>query len=449
MKSLSKVCDGADWFRPPISSVILNELREPARFHRKQWEFASIFEALGEYGFLDSGATGLSMGGGRERLLYSLANHLGSLVVTDLYDPETNWECARTGNPEEYVKADPPFLSDLSRITVRRADMRSLPFSSESFDFCYSTCAMEHIGGRLDFLQHFREVDRVLKEGGIYIFTTEFHYGPEVIEDPGNFVFSWEYLKDLFRQTKLIPEPVFDATLAQHDVNLPMPGNLQHLSFEGDEALSSRLLEKLPHIQLLRGRYPFTTALFVLRKSGSSLSCPSPEIVGLEASYDFLQKGVDRYRELLEHHPAAVQPFSLLPKSASPSLAGHEEFIAEEPLMEDVLFHTDYFWWGSGARSFEIEFDAGPLPAEVNLRVHGYRTLNPGEVSCVLEHRLHGRHTQRAVLTLEADEDCCYAVLGNHAGAPFPHPRSATIRTWGGGPVSDSPCSLIPDEVHS
>ena len=43
MDNTIKICDAADWFDPEIKSIIEKELKEPARFHRKQWEFAMIF----------------------------------------------------------------------------------------------------------------------------------------------------------------------------------------------------------------------------------------------------------------------------------------------------------------------------------------------------------------------------------------------------------------------
>ena len=76
MKSLSKICDAADWFDTDFHSIILNELKEPPRFHRKQWEFAMIFLTLNKLGFLNENMKGLSLGGGNERVLYSIAQHV-------------------------------------------------------------------------------------------------------------------------------------------------------------------------------------------------------------------------------------------------------------------------------------------------------------------------------------------------------------------------------------
>ena len=71
-----KVCDAADRFVSGFSSIISSELHEIPRFHRKQWEFAIIFDRLRKAGALQDDAIGIALGPGRERLLYALANHV-------------------------------------------------------------------------------------------------------------------------------------------------------------------------------------------------------------------------------------------------------------------------------------------------------------------------------------------------------------------------------------
>src|SRR5512135_1736049 len=104
MRTMSKMCDAADWFRPELLEIITNELREVPRFHRKQWESAMIFLALRRLGKLRPANTGLSMGGGKELILYALAPHVRQLVVTDLYDMQTDWDCAKTDDPDTFIR---------------------------------------------------------------------------------------------------------------------------------------------------------------------------------------------------------------------------------------------------------------------------------------------------------------------------------------------------------
>jgi SAM-dependent methyltransferase len=216
MRVLGKVCDGADWFDPELEAVIDGDLRELARFHRKQWEFAMILLALRRRGVLRSDAVGLSMGAGKERLLYAVAHNVRRVVATDLYDPGTEWDKARTSDPDAYIKEDKPFPVDDAKLEGLRMDMRSLDFEDATFDFCYSSCAIEHIGGREDFLKHFSEVYRVLKPGGVYALTTELHYGPETIDHAHNYYFSAGYVRDLVADSDFAAEPEIDARIAHH-----------------------------------------------------------------------------------------------------------------------------------------------------------------------------------------------------------------------------------------
>lgn len=100
----NKLCDAADWFRPGFNEIIREELREVPRFHRKQWEFAMIIQTLRDHGKLETGSLGLSMGGGKELVAYAIARHVRQLVITDLYEMNTSWDCAKTESPDEFIR---------------------------------------------------------------------------------------------------------------------------------------------------------------------------------------------------------------------------------------------------------------------------------------------------------------------------------------------------------
>lgn len=414
---LNKVCDAADWFDPEFHRIVSEELREPARFHRKQWEFAAIFHALKESGCLDNGGTALSLGGGRERLLYSLAPHVARLVVTDLYDTGTPWDTARTENPDAFVRAGAPFHLDTWPIEARRMDMRQLDFEDESFDFAYSSCAVEHIGGWDDFRTHLQEVHRVLKPGGVYAFTTEFHYGDESLEHPGNFIFAGSYLQALLASTPFDVGSACDARITDHRANLPVPENFASL-FEAGSV--SHWVEELPHLQLLRGRYPFTSVLFVARKRAAGTPPPTKPITfeGLGPSRDFLDRGTAEYRRWVETSSLPLEPCSFLPGgrsawlegSASPSRKG-----------DDAVFHSQYSWLGSGRRRFSATFEPSArdgFQGRLELRVHRFRTLSTGRVDCVATSRLELKKGRlaRADIDLDVDDGSSYAFLANRLG---------------------------------
>lgn len=423
MSLQAKVCDAGDWFGSELPSLILSELREPPRFHRKQWEFGMILAALRAEAVLHPGSRGLSMGGGRERLLYAVARHVDRLVVTDLYGEGSDWEEARTDDPREFIEAHMPFPVDAARIEARRMDMRQLDFGPGTFDFCYSSCAIEHIGGRDDFLAHLEEVHRVLKDGGVYVLTTEFHYGPETIELPGNYLFSGAYLSELFADTSFGVGPVFDASLARHRANVPLPANLPSFRLPTD-AVTGRLLEELPHLQLLRGACPFTSALFVLRKAPPARSLVPMQFRGLSESREFLAQGVEDLRAFLATTPIALAPFACLPGGRSAFLAEPAPAHARGPAPDaDTAFHTDYVWLGSGARTFSVALAASPTAAKtatLELRVHRVRAEGPFDAECVagLDAVLAPGERITRDLPVQLRDECCYAVLGKVRAGP-------------------------------
>lgn len=419
----SKVCDAADWFDPALLRIIREELEEVPRFHRKQWEFALILRALESERMLDGTRTGLSMGGGRERVLYAVARRVRRLVVTDLYAPEGSWEEARAEDPDLFIRENKPFPVEDSRLRALRMDMRRLDFPDESFDFCYSSCAIEHIGAREDFLRHLSEAYRVLRPGGIYALTTEFHFGLEVIAHPGNFLFSADYLRDLLADSPFTPEEVFDARLAPHEANYPFPANVADLCFEGDESLSSAVMGELGHLQLLWGKEPFGSAALVLRKDKEPSPRRAIRFLGLDETRAFMSEGVAAYRAQLEGSRLVLNPFAFLPGRGSSFCGSMGAAAAARPNDDPTVFHTDYVWLGSGPRVFTLSWAvaerSGPDCA-IELRIHAYHNLAQQDTRCLATRTLSiGAAGEAGIeLFIDADEDQRYAVLGKLIGGP-------------------------------
>jgi len=406
MRVLSKVCDGADWFDPELLAVVEGDLRELARFHRKQWEFAMILLALRRRGALRPDAVGLSMGAGKERLLYAVAHHVRQVVATDLYDLHAEWETAHTQDPDRYVKEDKPFPVDDAKLRGLRMDMRSLDFEDGTFDFCYSSCAIEHIGGREDFLKHLAEAYRVLKDGGVYALTTELHYGPETIEHPHNYYFSAGYLGDLLAETCFTADPEIDASLAHHRINYPLPPDVHRLCFDGQGRLAERLLAESPHVQLLLGKHPFTSLAVVLKKEGRTRRGRPVRFRALDQSRGFLEHGVAAYRDLIEGSRASLDPFAFAGMADLP------------PAREgDTVFHTNYEWFGNRPRTFGVRLSVADVGAEgcaLDLVVHRAATLRAEDVSCVKSLAVEVTASGAAdhALAIDADDRYRYAVLG-------------------------------------
>jgi len=412
MRVTQKVCDAADWFDPDMLAVIANDLREPAVFHRKQWEFAIIFLTLRQQGFLAPDKVGLSMGAGREKLLYAIAPHVNRLVATDLYEPEATWTTVRTDDPDKFIKAAKPWAVDDSKLLGLRMDMRHLEFPENTFDFCYSSCALEHIGEEHDFRQHLCEVYRVLKDGGLYVLTTEFTYGEDVIKIPGNYLFSPHFLSALLVESAFVVDHTVDVTLAQHTANYPLPANLAQLCDDASN-FAKPFRETSPFVQLLWGDQPFTSAVFLLRKGGPK-ETTQLRFRALAETRKFLEAGIARYRDWLAQYRLDLHPFTLLPGGVSRFLREQAVAIAEDT---PGILHTDYCWLGSGTRRFEIRLamaqEEWQPPCVMLCKVHRFATLRPSALECVLEHRMEFSTPApvHADFDVVADEAYCYAIL--------------------------------------
>ena len=412
MKPLSKLCDAADWFDPGFDRVIRTELAEEPRLHRKQWEFAQIFRALGALGFLDGKSRGLSMGGGDERLLYAVARRAGHLTVTDMYEADSAWTGARTDDPDRTLKEAAPFPVDPTRLAARRMDMRALEFATATFDFCYSSCAMEHIGEYGDFLTHLQEVRRVLKNEGVYVLTTEFHYGEEVVAAPHNYYFSSGFLEELIRAASFATLDGTDGTITPHVFNRPIPANLGDLCADPNDALTDVLLNSAPHVQLLAGCLPFSSISLVLVKSDGGVAGVLPT-AGLDQSRQFMAAGARRWQDFVEKVPLNLDPFALFsdrgPRPGSPRvLTGNGDSTA---------FHTGYVWLGSAPRTVTVDMQARSVDdagAAMELRVHRHPALDPANVTCCETRSVAIRSGERVqtCLAIAPDATCSYAVLG-------------------------------------
>jgi SAM-dependent methyltransferase len=422
MKILSKICDAADWFDPELLNVIINELEETPRLHRKQWEFGMIFLTLQKLGMITPEKTGLSMGGGNERVLYSIARKIKKLIVTDLYEMETSWDTARTSNADEFVRTNKPFYVDDEKLEILNMDMRKLKFQDNSFDFCYSSCSFEHIGHYNDFLRHLNEAYRVLKEDGVYVFTTEFNFSNETIKDQNNYIFSSEYLSGLFNEMDFTIEVVPDLNIINNESNYPLPNNISKLFCSDSPILENNIFNMIPHVLLLRGKYPFTSILLIMRKKNKKIK-PSSYIFGkneTEKTRTFLLAGLGKYSGVIQSSELILSPFATLPDGVSPYFLDHSEFFNNNNnrVNDNVLFHTDYFWLGNGKRKIKVRLNiitvGQEIPLNINLRIHKYSTLKSDMITCDNEYIIHLNEPGfiEKIFELDVDDNFNYAVIG-------------------------------------
>lgn len=180
---VSQLCT-ANQLLSPVFRNWCRDMHSPARFSRKQWEFAYILQALKLTGVLRPGMSGVGFGCGREPLAGLIAQHGCRVLATDLEQQqaaEQGWvdTMQHVSSLEGLYTAAEKFISRENfddRVQFRSVNMNEIPDDLEGkFDFTWSACALEHLGSLkhgLDFIKH--SVD-CLKPGGVAVHTTEFN----------------------------------------------------------------------------------------------------------------------------------------------------------------------------------------------------------------------------------------------------------------------------------
>jgi len=160
----------------------LAELKSPRMFHRKLWEFAYLLQGLWEQGMIQAGRRGLGFGCGREPIASYLASKGVVITATDLA-PEQAQSNAWMGSNQHSTHLDSLFMPHLvdrstfdRNVALRYVDMNAIPADLQDYDFCWSICALEHLGSIAKGLAFIRNSLNTLRPGGLAIHTTEFNF---------------------------------------------------------------------------------------------------------------------------------------------------------------------------------------------------------------------------------------------------------------------------------
>jgi SAM-dependent methyltransferase len=188
----SKLCTQDDFERDWLL-YWCRELRCGPIYHRKIWELCYVSQVLFSEGQLEPGRRGICFGCGTEPLPSLFAKYGAVITATDLDQsrPEAEaWQLTtqHASTVESLRRRDIcPDSNALANIDFRAIDMNAIPSEFDGqFDFCWSTCALEHLGTLENGLKFIENSVRVLKPGGIAVHTTEFTLddGPTIDDDP-------------------------------------------------------------------------------------------------------------------------------------------------------------------------------------------------------------------------------------------------------------------------
>jgi SAM-dependent methyltransferase len=258
----SPVCRQSDfetgWFAWWTAS-----LGERLRYHRKLWEFAVIAQALHERGLLRMGARGLGFGVGHEPLPAYFAARGCRITATDLHAEaaagvgwiETAQHAAGLDPLQRPDLCPPDVLID--RVAFRPADMTAIPPDLGGFDFCWSACALEHLGSLAAGLDFIEASLATLRPGGVAVHTTEFNLSSDehTVDHQGTVLFRARDLRELADR----------LTAAGHHV---APLDLTPGGGPVDRYLDLPPYRAEPHLKLALERF-YTTSVAIVVTRGS------------------------------------------------------------------------------------------------------------------------------------------------------------------------------------
>jgi len=168
------------------------QLHIPVIYHRKIWELCYVLQSIYNADLIRQGSRGLGFGCGTEPIPSYLAAHGVFVTATDLAPARAASRGWIKGG--QHTSANEAFLDHLvgreqfdQQVSLRSVDMNAIPTDLTGFDFCWSICALEHLGSIRNGLAFVENSLRTLRPGGMAVHTTEFN-----IRDDGPTVDNWD-----------------------------------------------------------------------------------------------------------------------------------------------------------------------------------------------------------------------------------------------------------------
>lgn len=166
----------------PLTDYWCSVMKIKPFMHRKLWEFVYILQALRVNDMLQEGKSGLGFGVGAEPLSSIFTSRGVNVLGTDL-DPagaeESGWISSeqyaagkaqmnswKLCEPEQFER-----LADFRFMNMNHIDANL----AQKYDFCWSSCALEHLGSIKKGLEFIENSVACLKPGGIAVHTTEYN----------------------------------------------------------------------------------------------------------------------------------------------------------------------------------------------------------------------------------------------------------------------------------
>jgi hypothetical protein len=205
----SSLCRAEDLIHPTYQAICRTDLRNEPVFHRKQWEFVYIVHQLKVHGFLKAGMRGLGFGVGTEPLSSLFASMGCRILASDAPDAvgEEGWKrtAQHASALQQLWHSHLISYEDFAAAChFQPIDMRVHEQIPSGYDFHWSSCVIEHIGGIRAAQDFLLASTHRLNRGGIAVHTTEFNLTSdlETIDEPGTCIFRSRDLQQLQQELK-------------------------------------------------------------------------------------------------------------------------------------------------------------------------------------------------------------------------------------------------------
>lgn len=167
----------------PVAQFWIQELREPPnRLHRKYWEYAWLLQVLATRGMIAPGRKGLGFAVGTEPISAYLASRGVGVLATDAPPGVGDGQWLASGQYAQSredinVRWLCPPDKFKENVRFRYEDMNALSSDLYGYDFCWSLCAIEHLGSVQRLGAFVLRSLETLKPGGVAVHSGELFCG--------------------------------------------------------------------------------------------------------------------------------------------------------------------------------------------------------------------------------------------------------------------------------
>ncbi|GIL40947.1 methyltransferase domain-containing protein [Roseiterribacter gracilis] len=230
-------------------------------YHRKLWEFVFIAQALHERGLLRSDSRGLGFGVGKEPLTALFAARGCRILATDADATQAahnGWVRSQQHAAELDGLRWPQICDDArfdNQVAFAPFDMNDTPGEFRGYDFCWSACALEHLGSIENGLAFIRRSLDCLRPGGVAVHTTEFnlHHDERTIDNAATVLFRRRDLERLFAEL-------------QEDGHVCAPLDLREGHRPVERFIDLPPFRSHPHLKLALEGFPTTSIGLIVQR---------------------------------------------------------------------------------------------------------------------------------------------------------------------------------------